>query len=76
METPTIKHQGEIEESCGRVGVKIEQTGQGHHKTQGLPSTNLDPWRHTETEPLAQEHAETPRHRTGTPRHPTYLEWM
>jgi hypothetical protein len=54
----------ELRESCGRIGVRIEEL---HKKTE---STNKDTWGLPETEPPTKEHVWAgPNH----PNHPTYV---
>ena len=68
MQRSLIKDQAELRESYGKVGYRTEQS-EGVKDTTRIPieSTNLGPWRLTETEPPTKGHT------VAGPRPPTYL---
>ena len=54
MQRHIVKHQGELRESGGREGDRIEQAG-GVKYTTRRPTESINlPWGFTETEPLTK----------------------
>ena len=57
MQIPSAKHGMEVRDPYGRVRARIEGT-EADDNTTGRPtvSSNLDPWKLTETESPTEEH--------------------
>lgn len=55
----SAKHQAELGESCGRIGVEVRELKGPKTPQVDLESTKLCPWGLTETEPPTKEHAAT-----------------